>query len=122
MHIISLGYPETPTEVEQEAASSFYRSLAVLIPCPRCREHYAQLIRQTPVAANSQRELVEWVWTIHNQVNEQLGRSPVSFEAFLEHMESLPAATAAAAGMPLTSGICIGIGVSALVYYMFLRR
>jgi len=121
MHIISLGYPETPTAAEQEAASSFYRSLAFLIPCPRCREHYAQLLRQTPVAVASQRELVEWVWTIHNQVNKQLGRSTVSFDAFLEHMESLPTTTAAA-GMPLTSGICIGVGVSVLVYYMFLRR
>jgi hypothetical protein len=120
MHIISLGYPESPTDAERAAATSFYQSLAFLIPCPRCREHYAQLIRQIPLAANSQRELVEWVWTIHNKVNEQLGRSSVSFEAFLQHMESL--SNTITVGIPLTTGICIGVGVSALVYYMFLRR
>ena len=116
MHIISLGYPDDPTSEIQSDASSFYRSLSSLIPCPICREHYAQYIKQSPPATESKKALVEWVWTIHNNVNKQLGKTEISFDAFMYHMESLSYESSTT--IPITTGICIGIGISALVYYM----
>ena len=89
MHIVSLGYPDTPTQEMQAAASSFYQSLSFLIPCPICRTHYAAHLKSTPPATESKTALVEWVWTIHNKVNLDIGKREVSFDAFMNHMESL---------------------------------
>jgi len=120
MHIISLGYPENPTSELQEAASSFYRSLSFLIPCPICRDHYAHHLKVTPPATESKKTLVEWVWTIHNQVNLDIGKREVSFDAFMNHMESL--SQESSISIHMVTGLCTGIGLSALVYFMLLRK
>jgi hypothetical protein len=117
MHIISLGYPDNPTADIQEAASSFYRSLTSLIPCPICREHYKNHLTTTPPATESKKALIEWVWMIHNKVNQDLGKSEISFDAFMQHMESLSDSPVSVTGMGI--GIGVGIGVAALLYYIY---
>jgi len=116
MHIISLGYPEEPDEATRQAAGSFYRSLSLLIPCPICRTHYSKLIQAIPPATESKDALVKWVFTIHNQVNKELGKAEISYDAFMDHMESLSYESSTI--LPIITGIGIGIGISACVYYM----
>ena len=116
MHIISLGYPEEPDNTTQQAAASFYRSLSSLIPCPICREHYTKLIRVIPPATESKDALIKWVFTIHNQVNNELGKAEISYDAFMMHMESLSYESSST--LPMATGIAIGIGISVAVYYM----
>ena len=116
MHIISLGYPEEPDNTTQQAAASFYRSLSSLIPCPICREHYTKLIRVIPPATESKDALIKWVFTIHNQVNKELGKAEISYDAFMMHMESLSYESSST--LPMATGIAIGIGISVAVYYM----
>ena len=120
MHIVSLGYPADPTEEQRHAAEAFYTSLAQLIPCPRCREHYQQHLHTTPPATESRDALVEWVWKIHNKVNEDIGKPTITFGAFQDNMESLAAGSAST--LPLLSGIAIGVGISAAVYYFVVRK
>jgi hypothetical protein len=120
MHIVSLGYPDDPASEVQHAATSFYNSLSFLIPCPVCRDHYTQHIREMPPAVESKKALVEWVWTLHNRVNRDIGKSEVSFDAFMNHMESLSYETSIT--MPILSGICIGIGISAAIYFMYRKH
>ena len=45
MHIVTLGYAETPTKEEQDAATQFFNSLAIVIPCPICRAHYSHFLQ-----------------------------------------------------------------------------
>jgi hypothetical protein len=120
MHIISMGYPETPDDATQQAASNFYRSLTSLIPCPICREHYAKLVQMSAPATESKDALMKWVFTIHNQVNAQLGKSEISYDAFLNHMESLSYEPSTL--LPITTGIAVGIGIAIAVYYMSSKR
>jgi len=120
MHIISLGYPETPDEATRQAAANFYRSLTSLIPCPICRDHYAKLIQMSPPATESKDALIKWVFTIHNQVNAQLGKAEISYDAFMAHMESLSYESSNT--IPITTGIIIGLGLAAFVYYMSSKR
>jgi hypothetical protein len=116
MHIISLGYPDEPDEATRQAAASFYRSLSFLIPCPICRIHYTKHIQASPPATESREALSRWVFMIHNQVNKELGKIEISYDAFLAHMESLSYESSNT--LPITTGIMIGIGISFLVYYM----
>lgn len=76
MHIVALGYPVQPTYGHKKAAKEFYESLQFLIPCPVCRDHYAEYMRSMPITPFLDRrdDLFKWTVMIHNKVNEMLGK------------------------------------------------
>ena len=71
MHSISFQYPEYPTEEDKNNYKVFFESLKNTIPCPKCREHYSENLKQKPIQLNSRDELIQWVIDIHNEVNEK---------------------------------------------------
>lgn len=94
MHIVSLGYPSKPSEEDKAGAAAFYNSLATVIPCPICKTHYSTFLKKTPVesALRSRHELIHWVFDLHNNVNEQLGKPRITFQEYVTYMQSLAAA------------------------------
>lgn len=76
MHIVALGYPQSPTYAHKRAAKEFFESLTQLIPCPQCREHYAKYLQAMPIAPHLDRreDLFRWTVAIHNEVNTRLGK------------------------------------------------
>lgn len=76
IHITALGYPSQPTYGHKKAAKEFFESLIFLIPCPVCREHYAQYLEASPLTPNLDRreDLFRWTVDLHNRVNEKLGK------------------------------------------------
>ena len=91
MHIVTLGYPETPTKEERDAAISFFNSFQKMLPCPICREHYSGFLKESPVehAAISRNMLIFWAFTLHNKVNNHLGKQIYSWDNFIAHMRAL---------------------------------
>ena len=121
MHIVSLGAPASPSAEEQAGIRAFYESLQVVIPCPICREHYKQALVAMPLRLQSRAELIEWVYEIHNYINEQLGKPSLSWEGFIAHMKSLSSNGSAGNGgssgnsrslVPLLLGVGLGIGLT----------
>ena len=80
MHICALGYPLKPTYGHKKAAKEFYEALAFLIPCPICRDHYVEFLKQMPITPFLDRrdDLFKWTVALHNKVNEKLGKPQVS--------------------------------------------
>jgi hypothetical protein len=80
MHITALGYPKSPTYAEKRAAKEFFESLVHLIPCPVCRLHYAEHLKNNPVSPNldTNEDLFRWTVKIHNLVNKDLGKKEVT--------------------------------------------
>lgn len=76
MHIVALGYPLKPTYAHKKSAKEFYESLQFLIPCPICREHYASYMKEVPISPFLDRrdDLFKWTVTVHNKVNQMLGK------------------------------------------------
>jgi hypothetical protein len=76
MHIVALGYPKSPSYAQKKAAKEFYESLAFLIPCPVCREHYTKHLVKTPISPHLDRrdDLFRWTVNLHNEVNALLGK------------------------------------------------
>lgn len=93
MHIVSLGYSQTPTPQERDAAVQFFESLKYTIPCPICRTHYSAFLETMPVrkAVTSRNDLVFWVFTLHNAVNTKLDKPAITFDQFVQHMQDLAA-------------------------------
>ena len=53
--------------------STWYQSLAFLLPCKYCRQSYRQFVRSVDVRTyTQQRRLVEWVWKVKELVNDKL--------------------------------------------------
>jgi len=79
IHITALGYPNSPTYAEKRAAKEFYESLALLIPCPVCREHYQTHLQKMPLTPHLDRrdDLFKWTVQLHNEVNVLLGKPRV---------------------------------------------
>jgi len=74
MHLVALGYPMKPTYAEKRAAKEFYESLTHLIPCPLCKLHYADHVKENPItpSLDSKETLFKWTIQIHNLVNKDL--------------------------------------------------
>lgn len=76
IHIVALGYPKNPTYTDKKCAKEFYESLAFLLPCGICRQHYAEHLAQNPLTPflDSRTDLLKWTIDIHNKVNKMLGK------------------------------------------------
>jgi len=76
IHITALGYPSNPNYGQKKAAKEFYESLAFLIPCPVCREHYETHLQKNPLTPHLDRrdDLFRWTVNLHNEVNTTLGK------------------------------------------------
>lgn len=83
-HIVSMGYPDNPTYAEKRAAKEFYSSFIYLLPCPECRVHFQAIYQVMPVETwlDNRAALMEWVWMLHNRVNERLKKPTLSMTEF----------------------------------------
>jgi hypothetical protein len=84
LHIVALGFPDEPSYAEKRAAKEFYNSMAYLLPCPVCREHFTTVLQGLPVEnwLDNRKSLIEWVVMAHNRVNERLGKPQLTVEQF----------------------------------------
>ena len=120
MHIVSLAYPVEPTEADKAGARAFFESLTTVLPCPMCREHYAEKLKTNPVAVGSKGELIYWVWDTHNQVNTLLGKPTITIEAFLERMRTLGAGnTRPNNALPIALAAFVGIAIGAGAFWAY---
>lgn len=80
MHIMALSYPEKPSYAHKRAAKDFFESLAHLIPCPKCREHYSTHLQKVPISPHLDRreDLFRWTVAVHNEVNKMLEKPLVT--------------------------------------------
>lgn len=91
IHIVALGYSKNPTYTDKRCAKEFYESLAFLIPCPICREHYKEHIVSSPINTflDSRTDLIKWTIDIHNKVNKITGKPEWTLEEVLSYYEKI---------------------------------
>jgi len=81
IHIVALSYPiQEPSYGVKRHAKEFFESLASLIPCPVCRDHYTEHLKNNPISTflDKRADLFRWTVMLHNEVNKTLGKSYVS--------------------------------------------
>lgn len=112
MHTVAYFYPDHPTTTDMANAQNFFESLRTLLPCPGCSVHYTGLLQRFPVYAHlsSRMQLMQWVNTIHNEVNRRLHKPIMSFDEYLMHTRHL-----AQPPMFSTTNVAIGVAVVACV-------
>lgn len=91
MHSIAATCPAEPNASEQAAYAAFYNTLAHVLPCPSCRQHYLAFLQSRPVetvfnttakqsAWPGNIQLQSWVCDLHNDVNLNTGKPVVALE------------------------------------------
>lgn len=91
IHIVALGYPKNPSYADKKSAKEFYESLAFLLPCSICKEHYKSNLQKHPITPylDSRADLMKWTIQIHNEVNKMLGKPEWSMEEIIAYYERL---------------------------------
>lgn len=91
IHIVALGYPKNPTYTDKKCAKDFYESLAFLLPCAICREHYKDNLAKHPITTflDSRTDLIKWTVEVHNSVNKTLEKPEWTLPEVLAYYEKL---------------------------------
>lgn len=87
IHYIALGYPEKPSEQDKKNYSSFYNSIANVIPCEECSKHLRENITKVNISEylETPDKLFEWTVLLHNIVNKMLGKPEWTLQRAVEH-------------------------------------
>ena len=82
IHIIALGYPENPSEIDKQTYTNYYRDLWKIIPCLKCSLNYRRHWTELPIYSylDSRHHLFEWTVLLHNIVNKELGKKQITLE------------------------------------------
>jgi hypothetical protein len=91
IHIVALGYSKNPSYTEKKCAKDFYESLAYLLPCNVCRDHYKEHLVKNPIAPylDSRNDLLKWTIMIHNEVNKMLKKPEWTEQEVIAYYERL---------------------------------
>jgi hypothetical protein len=91
IHIVAIAYPKNPTYLDKKYAKDFYESLAFLLPCAICREHYKEHLGKHPITTflDSRTDLIKWTIEVHNSVNKTLEKPEWTLPEVLAYYEKL---------------------------------
>jgi hypothetical protein len=74
MLFVALTYPEKPSQEQCTHMTSFLFGMFHSLPCELCKPHAVSYIQDTPPDVSSRTNLLEWIITFHNNVNDRLGK------------------------------------------------
>lgn len=80
LHMITIAYPNNPTESDKYHVKNFFDSIQFIIPCQTCRSEYQNNLLKYPLTNEilSSKELfMQWLVNIHNEVNKKTNKSQI---------------------------------------------
>ena len=85
LHMLTFSYPEQPRPDTRAEFRAFFRALCTVLPCAKCRRHYADNFSATAGEEEGERgaaedpfasreSLTRWLIDMHNRVNAAQGK------------------------------------------------
>lgn len=86
MLAVAMTYPDNPDEETANNYKNFYYSLANVLPCIVCRDHYRQNLQELPIEnyLGNSKLLSKWIVQIHNIVNRINKKKIIGYEEGLK--------------------------------------
>lgn len=84
LHTISLTYPAYPNAVTKKKYYDFIQNIPLFIPIESMASEFTKLLDEYPVEPylDKRESLVNWMWFIHNKVNQKLEKPSISLSDF----------------------------------------
>lgn len=77
LHLACLAAPNVLTQEHKAAFQALVESYTMILPCPACQIHFAEVLKKYPLQDTSE-DLFLWSVAIHNEVNANIGKPQVS--------------------------------------------
>jgi hypothetical protein len=80
---VVMGMPDNPSPNEAAVYKNFFTSLQFLLPCLKCRLHYAANLEESPLTDDilaSKERMLRWLYDLHNKVRVSNGQQPRSYD------------------------------------------
>jgi len=74
LHTMAAYYPDRPSQQQQKDMAEMMQQLMRFYPCGYCSERSVEELERNPPQVASQRDLSRWLCSVHNEVNERLGK------------------------------------------------
>ncbi len=89
MYTIAYTFPSNPSDEYRKYTETWYESMAQLLPCEECRQHFCEYLDQHPVQDSStdQLSLLRWVNASENAINQKMHKPAVSLETRIAEMD-----------------------------------
>jgi hypothetical protein len=90
-HLISLKYPNNPSDLDKLMAYELINSIYYILPCKMCRIHFKNNIKKFPLNDDdimSRDKFIKWFINFHNVVNISLKKSSSNHDvSVLNHLD-----------------------------------
>ena len=81
LHMISVGYPNEPSDEQKKNYRIFFENLYQVIPCSICSNNYKRHLKElqiTDETMKNRQNLAKWVIDVHNIVNKEHGKTSMN--------------------------------------------
>ena len=81
----AIVYPEDPPDSTRQTMHTFLHALGPVLPCPRCRVHFAESLKTLDEKVLASRQtLLLWIHTVRNDIRQRQGKSRVTYDTFIK--------------------------------------
>lgn len=83
LHSITFNYPKNPSIKDMNSAKNYFTNLWKVLPCEKCQRNYIIHLQKKPLTdqiLGSRILLINWLIDIHNLVNEQTGKTKITYQ------------------------------------------
>ena len=90
LHQIARGYPRSnPTDAQRKAFVSYATSLAEIMPCSKCAQHWKLIAPTAEHATDSRYTALKWTIDVHNAVNARLHKPVLTYAEAVQAMQDM---------------------------------
>lgn len=88
LYAVALGYPNTPTDIEKNAAKNFIMSLQSLLPCASCRDNFATEIASNSIDSSLQCSdtFTKYIYDLQCRISTRLRKHKFTYDETVEHI------------------------------------
>lgn len=91
-HLVTMGYPENPTELQKRQYYDYFHALQYVLPCLKCQYNMGDHLKKYPLTdevLSSRTNLVKWGIDLHNVVNYYTGKSMLTYTEAMNEIKKL---------------------------------
>ncbi|XWV24963.1 putative FAD-linked sulfhydryl oxidase [Tupanvirus deep ocean] len=92
LHLVTLDYPEYPTDQDKQNYYNFFYTLQFVLPCAKCRYNLTHHLKKYPLTdevLSSRTNLVKWGIDLHNVVNYYTGKPMLTYTEAMNELNKL---------------------------------